>query len=314
MTRPNDSKLQLHELLAVEERARKLLDRASAWDRFPTPVEDILGAARLTVAPRGFFDPRRILDFAKNRARDAQGFLKNAISKVWALYDTEENVIHIDDNVLGSKQTFLKLHETGHHELPAHRRIFRFFQDCEKTLAPETADLFEREANNFARFCLFQGDAYAKRAADCSFEIKTPIKLATTFGASVYASAREFARTNARACAVYVLEPIEFVAGKGAQARVRRIEASPLFRLQFGEPSDTYIDLDHVLGPVLPIGRRMTKPRSVGIKDANGTLHDSVAEAFDTKWNVFILLYPVRALTASTVILPTQGAHPPSIA
>ena len=79
MTRPNDSKLQLHELLAVEERARKLLDRASAGS-LPTPVEDILGAARLTVAPRGFFDPRRILDFAKNRARDAQGFLKNAIS------------------------------------------------------------------------------------------------------------------------------------------------------------------------------------------------------------------------------------------
>ena len=51
------------------------------------------------------------------------------------------------------------------------------------------------------------------------------------------------------------VEPIEFVAGKGASA-CPTIEASPLFRLQFGEPSDTYIDLDHVLGPVLPIGRR----------------------------------------------------------
>ncbi len=304
MTRPNDSKLQLHELLAVEQRARALLDRACAWDRFPTPVEDILGAARLKVAPSGLFDPARILEFARNRAREAQNLLKSAISKVFGLYDSEEQVIHIDDTVLGSKQTFLKLHETGHHELPAHRKIFRFFQDCEKTLAADTADLYEREANNFARFCLFQGDAYARRASDCPFEIRTPIKLATAFGSSVYASAREFARTNARACVVYVLEPIEYVAGKGAQARVRRIEPSPSFRLQFGEPNDTCIDVDHMLGPLLPVGRRMTKPRSVGMRDLNGTLHDCVAEAFDTKWNVLILLYPVRALTASTIIMP----------
>jgi hypothetical protein len=55
-------------------------------------------------------------------------------------------------------------------------------------LAPEIADLFEREANNFARFSLFQGNGFAHAAADCKFEIKTPIKLAKRFGASVYAS------------------------------------------------------------------------------------------------------------------------------
>ena len=44
--------------------------------------------------------------------------------------------------------------------------LFRLFQDCEKTLDPGIADLFEREANNFARFALFQGDRYAGMAAD----------------------------------------------------------------------------------------------------------------------------------------------------
>jgi hypothetical protein len=163
------------------------------------------------------------------------------------------------------------------------------------------------------KIAILDAEAPFQYTADCPFGIKTAIKLADTFGSSVYASAREFARTNARACVVYALEPIEFVAGKGAQARVRRIEPSPLFRLQFGEPNDTCIDLDHILGPLLPIGRRMTRPRSVGMRDVNGTLHDCVAEAFDTKWNVFILLYPVRELTASTIILPAQAAHPPSI-
>jgi hypothetical protein len=304
--KPDDSTLDPHELRAVEERARKLLDRASAWDRFPTPIDELLAAARLQVAPTSIFDPARIVAFIKNRTVDAAHRIKSAISKVLGLYDGEEQVIHIDDKVSESKQNFLKLHETGHHEIPAHRKLFSLFQDCEKTLAPETADLFEREANNFARFALFQGNTYAQYAADSAFEIKTPIKLAKKFGASVYASAREFARTNHRACVVYILEPIEYVAGSGARAAVRRIEPSPAFLEQFGRPTETCITLDHALGPLLPIGRKMTRPRSLSICDRNGTNHECIAEAFDSTWNILILLYPVRGLTTSTIILPPR--------
>ncbi|HUJ69789.1 MAG TPA: hypothetical protein VLW86_09710, partial [Syntrophorhabdales bacterium] len=193
--------------------------------------------------------------------------------------------------------------ETGHHELPTHRKIYLFFQDCRKTLGPEIADLFEREANNFARFLLFQGTRYARIAADYDLSIKTPINLARKFGASVYASAREFARTNPRACVVYVLEPIEYVEGIGAQAVVRRIEPSPSFEMQFGRPTDTVITLDDDLGVLLPIGRKMTRPTTLSITDKNGTAHECVAEAFDTTRNVLILLCPVRALTSSTVVL-----------
>jgi Zn-dependent peptidase ImmA (M78 family) len=305
VTKPDDSSLDPHDLRAIEQMAGKLLDRASAWDRFPTPIEDILAAAKLQVAPTSIFDPARIISFIKTRTADAAHRIKSAISKVFGLYDGDEQVIHIDDQVVESKQNFLKLHETGHHEIPQHRKLFRIFQDCEKTLAPETADLFEREANNFARFALFQGDTYAQHAADCAFEIKTPMKLAKKFGASVYASAREFARTNSRACVVYILEPIEYVAGSGARAAVRRIEPSSAFVNQFGRPTDTCITLDHVLGPLLPIGRKMTRPRSLSITDRNGERHECIAEAFDSTYNVLILLYPVRALSATTIILPS---------
>lgn len=306
MTKPDDSMLNPEERRAVEARARKLLDRASAWDRFPTPIEDILEAAQLRVAPTSMFDPARILAYVRGLAADAASRVKSALSKVLGLYDADERVIHIDDTVTDSKQTFLKLHEAGHHELLTHRKLFRFFQDCEKTLAPEIADLFEREANNFARFTLFQGDTYARYAADCGLDIRTPIKLAKKFGASIYASAREFARTNHKACVVYVLESIQYVNGEGAQAVVRRIEPSRSFVEQFGRPADALITVDHVLGPVLPIGRKMTRPVLVSITDRNGTAHECVAEAFDTTWNVLILLYPVRALTASTVIVPAR--------
>lgn len=304
MSKPDDSSLDPHQRRAVEERAHRLLDRASAWERFPTPVEDILAAARLQVAPASIFDPARILSYVKGKTADVTRRIKSAVSKVLGIYDSHEHLIHIDATVGESKQTFLKLHETGHHEMPTHRKLFRFFQDCEKTLAPEIADQFEREANNFARFALFQGNKYALMAADHDLAIKTPMKLAKKFGASVYASAREFARTNHRECIVYILEPIQYVDGYGAQAAVRRIEASPSFAAKFGRPNDTVITLDHPLGSVLPLGRKMTAPRSLMMTDLNGTRHDCVAEAFDTKFNVIILLYPRRALTASTIILP----------
>jgi len=306
VAKADDSSLDPNQRRAVESRAKSLLDRAAAWDRFPTPIGDILEVAQVVVAPTSVFDPIQIMAYLRHKAGHAAATLKSAISKVFGICDVEEHVIHIDDTVSESKQTFLKLHETGHLELPTHRKLFRVFQDCEKTLAPEISDLFEREANNFARFALFQGRRFGEMAADCDMKIQTPMKLAKKFGASVYAGCREFARTHQRACVVYVLEPIQFAPGTGAQATVRRIEPSGTFEAQFGYPTDSVITLDHPLGRILPVGRRMTRPTTLSIKDRNGVAHECVAEAFDSTFNVFILLYPVKALTASTIILPSD--------
>ena len=166
-------------------------------------------------------------------------------------------------------------------------------------LDPDISDLFEREANNFARFVMFQGDGYRDMAADHALTIKTPMKLASKFGASIYASCREFARTNHRACAVYVLEPITYHPETGPRADVRRIEVSPSFGLQFGRPAETVITRRHSLGRVLPIGRKMTKATSVSMTDLNGQAHECLAEAFDTTFNVLILVYPKNALTTN---------------
>jgi hypothetical protein len=47
----------------------------------------------------------------------------------------------------------------------------------------------------------------------------------------------------------------------------------------------------------------MKRPLMLSITDLDGTDHECVAEAFDTTRNVIILLYPVHALTTSTIIL-----------
>ncbi|WP_019657950.1 ImmA/IrrE family metallo-endopeptidase [Variovorax atrisoli] len=300
----DDSSLKPAELRAVEERARQSLDKAAAWGRFPTPVEDIVSAAKLRVASKGLFDPERLLAFAKQKTANALFAVKTALSKILGLYDANEQIIHIDESVGLSKQQFLKLHETGHHELPAHRKIFTFFQDCEKSLAPEIADQFEREANNFARYALFQGATFGKLAADMPLGIKSPINLAKKFGASNYASLREFARTNHRPCLVYVLEPIQFAPGRSASAVVRRIETSPSFEERFGRPTDQLIDSKHALFSLLPIGRKMIKPTTLIYGDKNGDKHECLGEAFDTTYNVLLLIYPVKALNATGIIVP----------
>jgi hypothetical protein len=171
-------------------------------------------------------------------------------------------------------------------------------------LAPEIADQFEREANNFARFTLFQGDGYKQLAADMPMGIKTPMALAKKFGASNYASAREFARTHHRACLVYILEPIVFVPGAGSSAAVRRLEVSPRFEQEFGRPTDVMIGPGHALSRLLPIGRKMTKPTPLVYVDKNGDSHECLGEAFDTTHNVLLLIYPVKTLTSVSIIAP----------
>lgn len=300
MAKADDSNLDPEELRAVQGAARRALDRASARGMFPTPIANILDAANIKVAPASAFDPRRIMEYLIGKAEQTATVIKSAISKVFGICDAEESLIHIDHTVRESKRNFLKLHEAAHIELPTHRKIFRIFQDCEKTLEPDIADLFEREANNFARFVLFQGDVYRDMAADHALSIKTPMKLAGTFGASIYASCREFARTHRRACAVYVLEPITYSGELGPWAEVRRIEVSPLFAQQFGRPSETVITSRHSLGRVLPVGRRITKATPISITDRNGQAHECLAEAFDTTFNVLILVHPIKTLTLAS--------------
>jgi hypothetical protein len=292
----DDSSLDPDQLRAVQLVARRALDRASGWGVFPTPIGTILDAANIKVAPANAFDPRRIMEYLVGKAERTAEVIKSAIAKVLGICDADDGLIHVDHTVRESKQNFLKLHEAGHLELPTHRKIYRIFQDCEKTLEPDVAHLFEREANNFARFVLFQGDGYRAMAADHALAIKTPMKLASKFGASVYASCREFARTNHRACAIYVLEPISHSMAAGLSAEVRRIEVSPSFELRFGRPTDIVITLRHPLGRILPVGRRMTKATTISMTDRNGHAHECLAEAFDTTFNVLILIYPIKAL------------------
>ena len=48
----------------------------------------------------------------------------------------------------------------------------------------------------------------------------------------------------------------------------------------------------------------MTQPMSLPFADFNGQQYECVAEAFDTTYNILILLYPLSALNTKRIIVP----------
>ena len=295
--RKDDSSLSHAERAFVESRAKLLLERAGAIGVVPVPIDDLLSAAKLKVAPTSIFDPRTIAAYAVAQGKKAADVVKKALGKILGLLDAHEEVIHIDDTVLETRQAFLKLHETGHFELPHQRKIFRFFEDSESELDPSIADKFEREANNFARYAIFNGEAYADRAADLPLSFSSVKKMQRSFKVSLYAGLREYARTHRHVCIALAIEKPALCPKNGWSADIRRVETSLAFEQQFGRPQLPAITKSHPLWPLVPFGKA-TKPTTVLLTDLNGISHEFIGEALDTTYNLLIFACPTALFKA----------------
>lgn len=90
----------------------------------------------------------------------------------------------------------------------------------------------------------------------------------------------------------------------GFRAGVRRIVQSSSFTATFGRHpwKDSYTP-DDDLGALVPIGsRKGSGKRQLGLTDANGVLHECVAEAFTNKQQVFVLILVRKSLTSTRVL------------
>jgi len=301
----DDSSLTPQQFATVEASARRLLDRADAWDTFPTPVSDLMAAAQLKVAPIQAFDENAMLRYLQRTGEQLGKVLRRAIEKVRGILDVHAGTVHVDQGVNDEKQRFVSLHEAGHFELPHQRPLFRWVQDCDRTLAPDVSELFEREANTFARLVLFQGDAFGTMTRDEPFGIKVPINAAKKFGASLYASMREYVRRHHKSCAVIVLEPSELIEGLGLVHRIRRVEMSDTFLATFGQLLlPEFLSAFDDLARFVPSGgRRMSAPRSFAWMDVRGTRRECLGEGFKTTYNTFILIHE-RTTLASMFAIP----------
>ncbi len=260
-----------------------------------------MSAAKVVVAPENVLDE----GFLVRMRRKASSALKQALSKVLGIFDATARLVFVDQSLGTPKKTFIKLHEAGHGVLPWQRGLYAVVEDCEKSLAPDVAEAFDREANNFATEVLFQLDGFITEARDHSFGLKCPINLSRKYGASVYASLRQYVQKNERACIVIVLDPPEIASFDGFKAALRRVVSSPSFAEKFGQlalPAE--FTPDDKIGSMVPLGnRRMTGPREIELTDRNGDRHECLAEAFKHPYNIFILICVKSALTKTTIFL-----------
>lgn len=296
-------------MATVEKHAALLLKEASALHVFPTPVDRLMAAAKLTVVDDNFLDEGVIAHFMRS-AKSKITTIKSALSKILAMIHPGEKIVLIDKGTPLIRIPFIKLHEAGHGLLPHQKKAYSVMQDGQENLDPDITDLFEREANVFAAEVLFQGNVFAEEAHQSDFGMKVPIDLAKKYGASNYSAFRRYVSTSPHVCCLIVLEPVVVAPDKTFSAEVRRIIPTMSFHGIFdGERFGVAISQSHILGHVVPINRRMTAPRKIKLTDRNGERRNCTAEAFDAKHQIFVLirnqgpapaiLQPSKSFTAS---------------
>ena len=272
---------------------------------FPTPVEEIMSVANVEEVKEDLLSPG-LLAKIRAGAEKAGGLLKRAVSKVMGLFHASAGLVYLDQSLIEVKKRFVRLHESAHGFLPWQRPLYAVVEDCDKSLDPDTADLFDREANVFASEVLFQLDAFRDMAESRTFEVWTPVRLAKQFNASIYASIRQYVSKNNRACAVVVLDMPALIEGDGFRANLRRVVQSTSFTQMFGENSwnATYYTPADEIGRLIPQGRRKSSgKRNMVLVDRNGTRHECIAESFTQSHQVFVLVHSVKTLTAKFVLI-----------
>jgi hypothetical protein len=288
MTRPDDQSIDEAAFAAIRREADRLLRQTSAYDRFPTPVADILESARLRVEPKVPIDE----GFLQKLYRTGRETIRKAMDKVWGILDVRDRQIYIDETVHEKKQVFLTLHETGHHELPWQRDLFNFIEDSQGALDPEMKEDFERQANVFASEILFQLDRFTKLAADKPCCAKTPLELSKLFGSSAYAAFRRYVTTTGRPCALLVLEQPVLVVGKGRTAQLRRFIPSKPFLSRYGNVTwPDEFDNSGFLRPIFIPQRKLILATACTMRFA-GKPEQFFFEAFNSGYGIFVLLYP----------------------
>jgi hypothetical protein len=286
----------------VAKYADLLLKKASAYGRFPTPVPDLVTAAKLEIARESALARLR-LDGAyrllPNAFKLAPDKLKRAASKVLGLLDRPDRMIHLDPSLHPKRRTYVTVHEIGHEFLPHQRSLYSLLEDSETELDGEVNDLFEREANVFASEVLFQGKLFTDEAADHALSIRTPLDLSKKYGPSVYSSARRYVSTHRRPCALIVFDQPTQLVGIGKVIALRRIIASAAFRKEFGNLAlnDTYGEgtFFYEKRP----SNKFTAATPCTIPDVNGEQQGCVVEAFDSTHQILFLLYPAEKRAAA---------------
>ena len=204
----------LHRIEAIVERA---LREAGVLGVLPTPLEALRVPARVHAV-----EPISAL-----RAPPAGPWL----GALWF----EQRVIYIDARQSLPRRRFTEAHELVHALCPWHEAVLRL--DTEEDLFRPVVDAVEAEANAGAGLLIFQGAAFARRAADAPCSLETAFELAREHGASRHATLHHYVQRHAGALAMLIVG--RFPRRDGSLPVWRSVE-SPAFRRRHGPASAHY--------------------------------------------------------------------------
>lgn len=294
----------------IVEATERLLAKADARGRLPTPVDDIVAAAKLAEPEESVLSDS-MLGRAPEYLRVAMTRVR---SKVLALLDRKAREVHLNPAVADhpGQQKFKRLHEVSHEIFPWQTELA--YADDDLTLKWSTEILFEQEANQGAAELLFQRELFRQMAADYEVGCGAVVELVEKFGASVHASFRRYVETHRAPLAGLVLEPSP-CAIEPLSYRRREAFHSAAYTRRFGPPrcwptvlrNDPYSFVAEASGYIsnmFPPGCDLTLP---DLDNASTTLK---VEIFTNSYNLFVLLWQPRRerFKHRRVVVPADSA------
>jgi hypothetical protein len=219
----------------IERLCTDALERAGVAGVLPTPLDALAEAAGVrerVVLPPG----------------------ARVLGALWF----ERRALFVDGRQSRARRRFTEAHEIAHLLCPWHQAVVRLDTAAELFGDPRAA--IEAEANLAASELIFQGGRFTAEAAEHERSLRTPLALASAYGASGHAAAHHYVERHAEPMAL-------LVAGRWPDARGRlpvwRSVESAAFAGAFGRLAGRMRHLpvaDTPLGEAVEAARRSSEP------------------------------------------------------
>ena len=221
----------------VSKWAGKALRIADAIGQLPTPIDDLLEAAKVG-------NLKIDEEVKQSFAARLEGIVRQEFYSMWqkirGIADLRERVTYIDDNTTPQRIRFAKGHELGHELLPWHTLDPGCFDD-DLSLKCAAEEIFDAEANFFSAEVIFQGSNFTRIVRDYALGFDSIFHLADMHGASRHSTAWRYVEEQDESVALVTYWPSKFNAGI---LRRGGVVASPNFVRKF-----RFIDLPQQLAP-----------------------------------------------------------------
>ena len=210
----------------VSEYAKKALRASDAIGQLPTPIDNLMTAAK--IGNLKINEDVKQEFYARLKGAEREEF-KSMWLKIRGIADLRERVTYVDENTTAPRIRFAKGHELGHQVLPWHRLDPGRFDD-EKSLTSHAEEIFDMEANFFAAEVIFQGSNFTRIVRDYTVGFDSIFHLATMHEASRHATAWRYVEAQDEPVALVTYWPNKFNSGL---LRRGKVVVSPNFRRKF---------------------------------------------------------------------------------